>query len=187
MVKATIISGLIILGVIFGCLLSFALLSGADTFWRPIGYFPFPVSKILAMKPYGAEFWVETIQNDTYKITYPCTQGQMCWQKSNDIPTDMTDGNYVDYKVQSGACENDNFVYPLFRKIDMCVTSITYNEANWTASLAVDDRHKLWMWNRPWVTPDESMGRILVLMSVGATIGAGVGIYLSEKEPKRSA
>jgi hypothetical protein len=137
------------------------------------------------MKPFGAEFWVETTENEIYKITYPCSKQQSCWEKSDNIPTDLTDGNYVDYKTSSDQCENDSFVYPLFHKIKMCITSTTFAaDAAWKVSLALADNNKLWIWDQPWVSPYTEMSSIFASMVIGAIIGILVGILLSQKVSK---
>jgi hypothetical protein len=169
----------LILGPIFGCLLGGWWYSGADTFWKRIDYFPLPVSKILALKPFGEEFWVETTGEEIYKIVYPCSKDQTCWTKARDVPSDISDGNAVDYKVSDARCENNNFVYPLFHKIKMCITSATHApDATWTVSLALTNAGDLWIWDQPWESPYTVVPNITGLMIAGAVTGIFIGLAL---------
>ncbi len=162
----------LILAPIFGCLATTFWYSGANTFWKPIDYFPFSVNKLIAMEPFGKEFWVETNESEIYKITYPCLNGQTCWEQSTNIPSEPTHDMVVDYKISDNKCENDNFVYPLLHKITVCITSATHApDATWTVSLALSDNGKLWIWNRPWVDPYT----ILIGMSLSTILGGMVG------------
>ncbi len=168
----------LILGPIFGCILSGFWYSGANTFWKPIDYFPFAVNKLVAMKPFGKEFWVETNENEIYKITYPCLNGQTCWEKSADVPSDPTQGMIVGYKVSNNKCETDNFVYTLFYAIKTCVTIFVPQESPWTTSLALTENNKLWIWDKPWESPYTALSAIASCVVIGIIIGLFVGILL---------
>lgn len=127
------------------------------------------------MKPFGKEFWVETSENEIYKIIYPCLSAQACWEKSVDIPSNITEGNYLDLKISDGGCNNGNFVYPLFHKIMTCLTSRTFaaDASPWTVSLALTDDNKLWIWDKPW----ESPYTVLSVVVSSAVIGIMIGLF----------
>lgn len=186
MKKTLIFISCLILGSVFGCLFSIFLNAGGNTFWKPIDYFPHPVEQIIAMKAFGGEFWVETTDNDVYQITYPCPSKQDCWELSDEIPTDLTEGEFwVDFLASNNKCENHNFVYPLFDKINSCYTSVVNAESFYTTSLALTNKNKLWIWNKPWKTPNTTFTFFIQATIVGAIIGIFVGLFLTErsKEP----
>src|SRR5574341_1000335 len=160
----------LILGPILGCLVSGFWYSGANTFWKPIDYFPFAVNKLIAMKPFGKEFWVETSENEIYKVAYPCLDGQTCWEKSADIPSDLAEGNTISYKTSNNRCENDNFVYPL-HAIRTCITLVVPGESPWTTSLALTDNNKLWIWDKSWKSPYTELVGMVSSMFLGGMIG----------------
>jgi hypothetical protein len=175
-----------VLGPILGCLLSGTWHSGGSTFWKPIDYFPYSVKTILVVKPFGREFWVETTENEKYRVTYPCSEKQSCWTKSDEIPTDPSDGEYVDYKVGSGRCENNNFVYPLFRTIIMCITSATHApDATYTVSLALTNNNELWIWDQPYEDPFSVIISIFSVTAIGAVFGLFAGIFFLIFSPSK--
>lgn len=174
----------LILGSILSCGLSVLWYSGANTFWKRIDYFPYPVKKIIALKPFGKEFWVETIENEIYQITYPCLEVGICWKRSENVPSDPTDGQFIDYKVSNDRCKNNNFVYPLPHVIKMCVTSVVFGEALWTTSLALTNNDKLWIWNKAWIPPDTMLLSIVASTIFGLIIGLLVGLFLIQKSPQ---
>ncbi len=173
----------LILVPVLGCLLSVFWYSGANTFWKPIDYFPYPVQKIIAVKPFGKEFWVETSENAIYKITYPCAKNQTCWTKTDSVPTDLSDGlpNPIEYKLNNDKCENDNFIYPLFRKIRMCMTTIVHHESLWTTSLALTDNGSLWIWNKPWDSPYNELSGVIFVIVLSVLFGIITSIIWNQK------
>lgn len=60
----------LVLGPVLGFFLSGAWYEGANTFWKQIDYFPYPVKTIIATRQHGREIWVKTIENGIYQITY---------------------------------------------------------------------------------------------------------------------
>jgi FtsH-binding integral membrane protein len=169
--------GCTLLFTVFGCLMSGFWVSGGNTFWRPIDYFPLPVESVLIMEPFGHEFWVKSDDNKSYHIAYPCENGQLCWNEIDGLPE--VDISYVSYKVTENTCENDTIVYPLLHKIKSCITSIVPNESPWMVSLALTDDHRLWIWQKPWNSPYNDLAFIVSSVFRGALIGLLVGIYLA--------
>jgi len=49
----------VILFPILGSVISVFWFSGGNVFWKPINYFPLPVENVLAMEPFGKEFWAK--------------------------------------------------------------------------------------------------------------------------------
>jgi len=175
----------LVLGPALGCFLSGIWSTGGSTFWKSIDYFPYPVKTILVLKSFGREFWVETTENETYLVTYPCSEKQSCWSRSDEIPTDPSDGE-VDYQVSNGKCENNNFVYPLFHKIKMCITSATHAaDATWTVSLALTNDNKLWIWDNPMIDPFTVVTRAIASMIAGGLIGYLTGIIIVAYNPPK--
>jgi len=180
MKRAIIFLGCLVLGPVLGCFLSGTWNTGGSTFWKRIDYFPYSLKTIIAMKPFGREFWVETTENEIYQITYPCSKDQICWMKTDTIPSDssISDGEPVDYNISDNKCENDNFVYPLFHKITMCITSATHApDATYTVSLALTSDNKLWIWDNPYRDPFSVMTNILLVTIVSTVIGFFTGLF----------
>ena len=176
----------LILGSVFGCLFSIFWVAGGDTLWKPIDYFPHTVEQIIAMKAFGGEFWVETTDNEIYKITYPCTSKQFCWELSNEIPTDLTEGQFwVDLLASNNKCENHNFVYPLFDKINSCYTSVVYAESFYTTSLVLTNKNELWIWSKPWESPHTTMTSMFFTVIFGTAIGIAIGILFVISNPSK--
>ena|SRR5215216_2743766 len=166
-------------GPSLGCGSSILWHSGANTFWRPIDYFPYPVKNLIATRLHGKEIWVKTTENEIYEIKYPCLENQICWIKRNNIPPDLSEEPYIIYKVSNNKCENDNFLYPLFHKIRTCITSIDHApDATWTVSLALTTINKLWIWDSPWEAPDTEMLNMAISTFVGTAIGFSIGFFL---------
>ena len=169
----------LILGPILCYGLSILWYSGANTFWKPIDYFPSPVKDIVAMKPYGRGFWVETTNNEIYQITYPCLKDQICWTKSENVPSDFLEGIPAKNEISNNECKNNNFVYPLFHKIRMCITSTVYEaDASSTASLVLTTNNKLWMWNSHAISPYTMLANRALLIIIGAVLGLFTSILL---------
>ncbi len=163
---------------IVGSLLCTFWYSGANTFWKQIDYFPHPVKSIVALKPYGTEFWVETTNNEIYHITYPCLKDQTCWIKADNVPSNMLAAYPVDYNISNNKCENNNYVYPLFHKITMCITSATHApDATWTVSLALTLSKTLWIWDKPWESPYTVSASLVLSIIIGLSIGLLTGIF----------
>ena len=179
--NALIVAGTMILGIVFGSMVYSYRSQSANTSWQPIDYFPFPVTKILGIRPMGKEFWVESDQHLIYKITYPCLKSVSCWQRVDHVPSDLAGKEYVLYNVQSGGCKNDRIVLPLPWKIDTCTTSTTLGgESAWVVSVALV-HNKLWIWNQPWTSPYDGMSASLVAPVTGAVLGIFVGIAIVER------
>jgi hypothetical protein len=160
------------LGPVLGCLLGGLWYSGANTFWEQIDYFPYPVKTIIATRHHAREIWVETINRDIYQIAYPCLENQTCWIKQDNIPTDLSEGPHIIYNLSNNKCENNNFVYPLFNKIESCITLIEHAaDATWTTSLVLSENNKLWIWDSSYESPYTVLTNIVVLVIVGAVIG----------------
>ena len=46
--------------IILGAVVSIPVYSfSTKVWWKRIGYFPFPVNQLLALNPFGKEFWVK--------------------------------------------------------------------------------------------------------------------------------
>lgn len=167
----------LILAPMVGCLSSILWHEGANTFWKKIDYFPYLVKNIVTTSHHGKEIWVETTQNESYLIAYPCLENQNCWVKQ-EIPSDVSDNPYIIYKVSNGKCENTNFVYPLLHKIEQCITLIDHApDATWTTSLAVTDNQELWIWDQPWEDPFSIMINIFWITIVSLVIGILIGVF----------
>ena len=169
----------IILFPILGCVLSGFWFSGGNIFWKPINYFPLPVENILAMEPFGKEFWVQSNDTKVYHIVYPCESGQDCWNTVDTVP--QVDLSFVDYKVTEDTCQNNSIKYPLFRKIRSCITSIVPNESPWMVSLVLTEDHRLWIWQKPWDSPYNVLMYIVFSVIGGAILGLFIGVFLMWK------
>jgi hypothetical protein len=179
MKRALIFLGCLILGPALCCFISGTWHMGGNTFWKPIDYFPYSVKTLIAMRPFGGEFWVETTENETYQVAYPCSDSQSCWTKSQEISADLFNEEYVDYKVSNNRCENNNFVYPLFQKIRTCITSTTHApDATYTVSLALTEDNTLWIWDNPYIDPFTVMINVILSTIAGGLIGYIIGIVL---------
>lgn len=169
----------IILLPVFGCLLSVFWFSGGNIFWKQINYFPLPVEKVLAMEPFGREFWVQANDNEIYHIVYPCENKQECWEKVETPP--QVDVSFVDYKVTERTCQNTSIKYPLFHKIRSCITSVVPNESPWIVSLALTEGHQLWIWQKPWDSPYNVLMYMFVAVICAIFLGLFLGIFLVGK------
>jgi hypothetical protein len=179
---------LIVVGwIILGGVLSIPLYSLSTTvLWKRIDYFPFPVNQLLALKPFGKEFLVVTSTNEIYKISYPCLEGQQCWEKSDYIPSliegeyfDDESYGYIEYSIGEGECDTDHKITPLFgKKIAMCITSVAIAESFYIVSLVLTDTQELWIWDKPWVSPYTLMNNIFMSLCLGSSIGFSIGLLL---------
>ena len=172
----------IILGPLLGFLLTSFWFAGGNTFWKQVDYFPFPVEKILALQPYGNGFWVMTVDNDVYRVLYPCEGTEACWQQDDAVPDVAPSDKYV---VSDNKCENDYFEYPLSRKIKTCISSTTFAKASsessantvdnpWRVSLALTDENELWIWQKPW----NFANRVLAFKVFFTFIGLSIGLII---------
>lgn len=172
----------IILGPLLGFLLTSLWFAGGNTVWKQVDYFPYPVENILALQPYGNEFWVTTAENETYHILYPCEGSDACWEQVDEVPEVAPSDKYV---VSNNKCENDYFEYPLSRKIKTCISSTTFpkasseNSANtvdnpWRVSLALTDDSELWIWQKPW----NFANRVLAFKVFFTFIGLSIGLIV---------
>ena len=177
------------LGPIFGCLSSIFWHEGANTFWKPIDYFPYPVKTIIVMKPIGREFWVESAESEIYQVTYPCSEDQICWIKTDIVPSDISvlDREPIDYNISNDKCENNNFMYPIFHKITMCITSAVHApDATHTVSLALTNNNKLWIWDQDYEDPFSILIKMQIATITGGLIGYLTGILIvAYNSPKR--
>lgn len=180
--KLLVLLSCLILGSLLGWTLSTFWNSGANIFWKQINYFPHSVKEIIALKPYGRGFWVKTPENEIYQITYPCLNNEICWIKSGDVPSNFLDGIPAKYSVSRYKCENDNFTYPLFHKIRMCITVIVYDsDITGAVSLALTEDSKLWIWDNPSIYPYTMFFNNLLSVTAGAIIGLLTGVFLFRK------
>ncbi len=175
----------LVLGPTLGCFLSGTWHSGANTFWKSIDYFPYPVKTIIVLSQFGDEFWVETTENETYQIRYPCTESQICWTKADIVPSKPSEEDGSTYDVSENRCKNDNFVYPLPYKITMCITSVILAESPRTSSLVLTDKNKLWIWNKPWVDSFTVMISLISSTIAGGLIGYLAGIIIVAYNPPK--
>ena len=159
-----------------GCLLSGFWFSGGNVFWKQVNYFPLPVENVLAMEPFGKEFWVKSNDNQIYHIVYPCKNGQGCWNKVDTVT--QVDLSFVDYKVTEDTCQNDLIKYPLFRTIKSCITSIVPNESPWIVSLVLTEDHQLWVWQKPWDSPYNVLSYMFIVVIGTIFLGLFIGIFL---------
>ena len=148
------------------------------TTWERIDYFPFPIENLLVVKPFGKEFWIETKENFTYRIIYPCLEGETCWGASDDVPTNPLNGDYIDeeiheylhYDKREGSCgEYNDSSFP--GKIKTCITSTALAESFYVFSLVLTDKNELWVWDNPWESPYTVMENIATSVCVGGFIG----------------
>ena len=176
--------------IILGAIVSIPLYNlSTRVWWKLIDYFRFPVDKLLALKPFGKEFWVETPENEIYKITYPCLDRQSCWEKSEDIPSltvgeylDEESHEYIEYSIGDGKCDTSHNIAPLLGKNMVgCVTSVVRAESFYIVSLALTDTGELWIWDKPWVSPYTEMENIVSSLCLGTTMGLLVGIALASR------
>jgi len=171
-----------ILGPILGCFLSGTWHEGANTFWKPIDYFPYPVKAIIVMKPIGREIWIESIENEIYQIIYPCSKDKICWLKADAIPSDASTlaETPVDYNFSMDKCENSRFMYPLFHKITMCITSAVHApDATHTVSLPLTSDNKLWVWDQDYEDPFSIMISLILSTIGGGLVGYITGVFLA--------
>jgi len=180
MKKALTFLFLAILGSVIGFRASIFWYSGANIFWQPINYFPYQVEKLLGMDVFGNEFWVETNGNEIFNIAYPCQPNQICWEKSNNIPSSLPGRDNVIYKISSERCDNDYyFVYPLPHKIKMCITSIVMaSDASSTTSLALTDDNRLWFWDRPAYGPYTLDSKYFLFTVSGTALGILIATFI---------
>jgi hypothetical protein len=170
--------GIMILSPIFGCLLSGLWAEGGNTFWKRIDYFPLPAEKLDSMQPSVNEFWVEANGGTTYHIRYPCERNQQCWDETNNIAIIEEYTGF--YEVSYNQCENDSFVYPLFHKIKMCITStVLAPDAYYRASLALTSDGDLWIWEKPMIDPFSVMIQMIVCTVIGGVVGVIAAIFLA--------
>ena len=174
--KILAFSASVILFPISGCVLSGFWFSGGNIFWKPINYFPLPVENILAMEPFGKEFWVQSNDTKVYHIVYPCESGQDCWNTVDAAP--QVDLSSVDYKVTEDTCQNNSIKYPLFHKIRSCITSIVPNESPWMVSLVLTEDHRLWIWQKPWDSPYNVLMYMFFSVISAAILGLFIGVFL---------
>lgn len=178
MKKIVIFVCCLILGPIVGCLSSIFWHEGANTFWSKIDYFPYPVKTIIAAREHASEFWVETTENDLYRITYPCLENQTCWITQEQIPDDLTNYPGLEYRVDNNKCGNDSIVYPLLHKIQMCITTLDHTaDATWISSIALTEDQTLWVWDQPWQDPFSVMMSMFLATIVSTVIGVFAGMF----------
>lgn len=175
-----ILLGFIIAGPLAGYLLTTLWFMGGGSFWKPIDYFPQPVTEIIALQPYGNEFWVTAADGLTYRILYPCAENDTCWETAETVPAIAPSDKLT---TGSGQCENDYFLYPLSETIRTCVTSTTLAKnpladatktagTPWVVSLAVTDTNTLWIWQKPW----DFTSTINIFKFFFAAIGLAIGL-----------
>jgi hypothetical protein len=141
------------------------------------------VKNIIALEPFGREFWVETTENEIYQVTYPCSKDITCWVKKDYVLSDLSDGEIIN--ISENRCENNNFVYPLPYAIKMCATSVVLAESPWTSSLALTSKNKLWVWNKPWESPYTVLFYMASSTIIGGLIGYLTGIFLAAFSPSK--
>ena len=186
MKKLLIFISCLVLGPVLGCFLSDTWHEGANTFWKQIDYFPYPVKNLIITRQQGREIWIETTENDTYQITYPCSKNQTCWMQKDNIPPDLPEEPYIIYKVGKNKCENDNIFYPLLSKIEKCITSIDHAaDATWTTSVALTTNNKLWIWDQPYEDPFSVIINMFSVVIVSTIIGFFTGIFFLVFNPKK--
>ncbi len=179
----------IILGPLLGFLLTSLWFAGGNTFWKQVDYFPYPVESILALQPYGNEFWVTTAENETYHILYPCEGSDACWEQVDEVPDIAPSDKYV---VSDNKCENDYLAYPLSRPIKTCISSTTFPKASsessantadnpWRVSLALTADNELWIWQNPWDFPNRVIAFKVFFTFIGLSIGLIVDTLLTRK------
>ena len=186
--RLTIFLICIAVGPLLGFLLTSFWFAGGGTFWEQVAYFPYPVAKILALQPYGNEFWVETTDGDVYHILYPCEGAETCWQIDETVPDVVPSDSYV---IGENKCVSDYFIYPLFgHKITACVTSTEFTEAPkgssinsasnpWRVSLALTNDNQLWIWQKPWNFPNRVLAYKVFFTFLGLLLGSMVDTLLT--------
>ena len=179
----------ITLGPLLGFLLTSFWFTGGNTFWKQVDYFPYPIENILALQPYGNEFWVTTADNTTYHILYPCEGADACWEQVDTIPDAAPSDEYI---VSDNKCENDYFAYPLSRPIKTCISSTTFAKTStetstkadknpWRVSLALTDDNELWIWQNPWDFANRVLAFKVFFTFIGLSIGLIVDTLLVRK------
>ena len=152
-------------------------------------YFPYPVESILALQPYGNEFWVTAAKNETYHILYPCEGSDACWEQVGEVPDIAPSDKYV---VSDKKCENDYLAYPLSRPIKTCISSTTFPKASsessantadnpWRVSLALTADNELCIWQNPWDFPNRVIAFKVFFTFIGLSIGLIVDTLLTRK------
>lgn len=170
--------GCFILGPVLGWLASLLWFDGANTLWIQIDYFPLPVEEIIQLN--GDEFWVKTNRGIVYHILFPCNEDQPCWEEANNVPA--INAYPGSYKVSYDRCENNDFMYPIFHRIKMCITStILAPDAHAKTSLALTSDSRLWIWEKPMVDPFTILFGMMLTTGVGAVFGFFLGIFLAWK------
>jgi hypothetical protein len=179
----------ITLGPLLGFLLTSFWFAGGSAFWKQVDYFPYPVENILALQPYGNEFWVTTAENETYHILYPCAEAGACWEQVDEVPDVAPSDEYI---VSEGKCENDYFAYPLSRPIKTCISSTTFPKASsetstntvdnpWRVLLVLTADNKLWIWQKPWNFANRVLAFKVFFTFIGLSIGLIVDTLLVRK------
>src|SRR6188474_2129983 len=91
---------IVLVTMVFGGVISNQIrINSERAIWQHLDYFPYPVEDLITLKPFGSEFWIETEDGETYRIIYPCSKEQTCWEKSNDVPSSPPNGEYIDEEI----------------------------------------------------------------------------------------
>lgn len=155
--------------------------------WQRLDYFPHPVEKLLAVKPFGWEISIETEVGDIYKIVYPCLENQDCWELSSGFPVlevewyfDNEINQFVSYYVRYGECERYNNLVGVFRgEIHTCITSVAMAESFYVVALVLTEENELWIWEKPWVSPYDQMRDFASMLCIGALLGLLAGMFIA--------
>lgn len=187
--RLKIFLGCITLGPLLGFLLTTFWFAGGNTFWKSIDYFPYPVEKIIALQPYGNEFWVVTAENETYHILFPCEGTETCWEQVDEVP-DVAPSDK--YNVSENKCEINSFAYPLSRPIKTCISSTIFAKTTtegsastvdnpWRVSLALTNDSELWIWQKPWNFANRVLAFKVFFTFIGLSAGLAVDTLLVRK------
>jgi hypothetical protein len=155
------------------------------TIWHRLEYFPYPVEDLIYLKPFGKEFWVEGLDGEIFKITYPCLENKDCWETSTDVPPVPNNGMYVDEDVHEyinysksndGTCKSNSSLFPGI--LLSCISSTAGNESLYIFLLGLNDKNELWVWDQPWESPYNTIEKVQSSICLGSLAGLFMGLIL---------